>query len=269
MSAASVGLGAAATALGGCAAPAKGNLARKSGRRVIVVGGGWGGATAAKYIRLQDPSIEVVLLEPNRTFVSCPFSNLVLSGVETIDALTLGYDGLRAHGVKIRHEAATAIEPDTKRVRIGEGYLEYDRLIVSPGVDFVWDQVDGRRRPGGDRAPRVEGRPADRRARPAPPGPAGRRCGPHDRARPSPTAARPGPYERACQIAWYLKTKKPQAKLIVLDANNDVISKAALFKAAFRAYPNLDYRPTTGSSASTSARARSSRPSATACATTS
>ena len=99
--AATVGLGAAASGgLAGCAAPVKGNLSPKSGRRVIVVGGGWGGATAAKYIRLQDPSIEVVLLEPNRTFVSCPFSNLVLSGVETLDALTLRYDGLRAHAVE-------------------------------------------------------------------------------------------------------------------------------------------------------------------------
>ena len=142
--AAGIGLGAAAGGvLAGCAAPVKGDLARKSGRRVVVIGGGWGGATAAKYVRLQDPSIEVILLEPNRTFVSCPFSNLVLSGVESMDTLTLGYDGLRAHGVKIRHEAATAVEPETKRVRIGEGYLEYDRLIVAPGVDFMWDQVEG------------------------------------------------------------------------------------------------------------------------------
>ena len=144
----------------GCAAPVKGDLSPKSGRRVIVVGGGWGGATAAKYIRLQDPSIEVVLLEPNRTFVSLPFSNLVLSGVETLDALTLRYDGLRAHSVKIRHEAATALEPDTKRVRIGEGYLEYDRLVVAPGVDFLWSQVDG---VAGQEPPfSTRGRPAPR-----------------------------------------------------------------------------------------------------------
>ena len=220
----------------------KGDLAPKSGRRVVVVGGGWGGATAAKYVRLHDPSIEVILLEPNREFVSCPFSNLVLSGVESIDTLTLGYDGLRAHGVKIRHEAATAIEPDTKRVRVGEGYLEYDRLIVSPGVDFKWEQVEG---VAGQESKVLHAWKA---------GPQTVELAKQLQAMPDggvvlmtvpPAAYRcpPGPYERACQIAWYLKTKKPQAKLIVLDANNDIVSKTALFRAAFRNYPNIDYRP--------------------------
>jgi sulfide dehydrogenase [flavocytochrome c] flavoprotein subunit len=246
VSAAGVGVGLGAGAgglLGGCAAPVKGDLARKSGRRVVVIGGGWGGATAAKYVRLHDPSIEVILLEPNRTFVSCPFSNLVLSGVETMDALTFSYDRLRAHGVKVRHEAATAVEPDTKRVRIGEGYLEYDRLVVSPGVDFMWDQVPGV-------AGQEQGVLHAWKA-----GPQTVELASRLQALPDggvvlltvpPVAYRcpPGPYERACQIAWLLQTKKPRAKLIVLDANNDVVSKTALFKAAFRNYPNLEYRPT-------------------------
>ena len=89
--------------LAGCAASMKGDFAPKSSRRVVVVGGGLGGATAAKYVRLGDPSIEVYLLEPNRQFVSCPFSNLVLSGVRTLDSLTFSYDGLRKHGVKVIH----------------------------------------------------------------------------------------------------------------------------------------------------------------------
>ena len=112
-------------------------------RRVIVIGGGWGGATAAKYVRLTDPSIEVTLLEPNKEFISCPFSNLVLAGVESLKNLTLNYNGLRKHGVRIRHEAAAAIEPDKKRVRVGKDSLEYDRLIVSPGIDFQWEQIEG------------------------------------------------------------------------------------------------------------------------------
>ncbi|MDP9130935.1 MAG: FAD-dependent oxidoreductase [Candidatus Binatota bacterium] len=91
-------------------------------RRVLVIGGGWGGATAAKYIRLTDPSIEVTLLEPNKEFISCPFSNLVVAGVESLKGLTLNYNGLRKHGVKIRHEAAAAIEPDKKRVRVGRDH---------------------------------------------------------------------------------------------------------------------------------------------------
>ena len=213
VTAAGLGLGAAAGGgLAGCATPVKGDLARKSGRRVVVVGGGWGGATAAKYVRLQDPSIEVILLEPNRSFVSCPFSNLVLSGVESMDTITLGYEGLRAHGVKIRHEAATAIEPDTKRVRIGEGYLEYDRLIVAPGVDFMWDQVEG---VAGQESTVLHAWKAGpqtvelaKRLQAVPDGGVVLMTVP-----PAPFRCPPGPYERACQIAWYLKTKKPQAKL--------------------------------------------------------
>ena len=92
-----------------------------------MIGGGWGGATAAKYVRLSDPSIEVTVLEPSKEFISCPFSNLVLAGVENLKNLTMNYNGLRKHGVNIRHEAAAAIEPDKQRVRVGTDYLEYDR----------------------------------------------------------------------------------------------------------------------------------------------
>jgi NADPH-dependent 2,4-dienoyl-CoA reductase/sulfur reductase-like enzyme len=226
--------------LAGCATT-KGDLAPKSARRVVVVGGGWGGATAAKYVRLGDPSIEVVLLEPNRKFVSCPFSNLVLSGVRTIDSMTFGYEGLARHGVKVRHEAATALDPSTRRVRIGEGYLEYDRAIVAPGVDFQLEQVEGLAaaqdsvlhawKAGPQTvqlARQLQSIPDDGVFVLTVP-PVAYRCP-------------PGPYERACQVAWYLKTKKPRAKLIVLDANQNVVSKAALFRAAWKAYPNLDYR---------------------------
>src|SRR5438093_10851828 len=114
----SLGLGLGlAGGLAGCAASMKGDFAPKSGRRVVVIGGGWGGATAARYIRMADPSIDVTMIEPNREFVSCPFSNLVLSGQRTIENLTVSYEGLRGRGVTIVHDTATAIEPDTKRVR--------------------------------------------------------------------------------------------------------------------------------------------------------
>ncbi len=99
--------------LAGCAAPLTADIAPTTRRRVVVIGGGWGGATAAKYVRMGDPSIEVILLEPNREFVSCPFSNLVLSGVRTIGSITFDYSGLRRHGVKVMHREATAIEPET------------------------------------------------------------------------------------------------------------------------------------------------------------
>src|SRR5215475_9146822 len=95
----------------GCA-PKVSDFAQKPGRRVVVIGGGWGGATAAKYVRLADPSIEVVMIEPGKEFVSCPFSNLVLSGVRSIDSISFSYGGLRKHGVQVLHQMATAIEPD-------------------------------------------------------------------------------------------------------------------------------------------------------------
>jgi len=216
--------------------------AETKGRRVVVIGGGWGGATAAKYIRLADSSIEVTLLEPNKEFISCPFSNLVLSGIESIKRLTIGYDGLTKHGVKIRHEAATAIEPDKRRVRVGNDYLEYDRLIVSPGIDFQWDQVEG-----------LEAA-KDKVLHAWKAGPQTVKLAQQLHSIKDggvfvmtvPLAAfrcPPGPYERACQVAWYLKTKKPRSKLIVLDANKDIVSKTGLFKASFKDYPNLEYRP--------------------------
>ena len=225
----------------GCAPALKGDFAPKTGRRVVVIGGGWGGATAAKYVRLADPSVEVVLLEPGRRFVSCPFSNLVLSGVRTIDSLTFGYGGLRKQGVRVLHETATAIEPDARRVRVGEGYLQYDRLIVSPGVEFQTEQVEGLAEAGDQVLHAWKAGPQTvmlaERLRAMPEGgvfvltvpPVAYRCP-------------PGPYERVCQVAWYLKNAKPRAKLIVLDANQNVVSKTALFRAAWQAYPNLEYR---------------------------
>ena len=212
-------------------------------RRVIVIGGGWGGATAAKYIRLTDPSIEVTLLEPNKEFISCPFSNLVVAGVESLKNLTMNYDGLRKHGVKIRHEMAAAIEPDKKRVRVGKDSLEYDRLIVSPGIDFQWEQIDGL------------AQAKDKVLHAWKAGPQTVQLAQQLQSMPDggvvvmtvpPVAYRcpPGPYERASMIAWFLKTKKAKSKIIVLDANKDIVSKTGLFKAVFKDYAaNLDYRP--------------------------
>jgi NADPH-dependent 2,4-dienoyl-CoA reductase/sulfur reductase-like enzyme len=224
----------------GCA-PKAADFAQKPGRRVVVIGGGWGGATAAKYVRLADPSIEVVLLEPNKEFVSCPFSNLVLSGVRTIDSMTFGYGRLRDHGVKVLHEMATAIEPNQKRVRVGGSALPYDRLIVSPGVEFQWEQVEGLAAAQDRVLHAWKAGPQTvelaRQLQSMNDGgvfvltipPAAYRCP-------------PGPYERICQVAWYLKGKKPKSKLIVLDANPNVVSKAALFRAAWANYPNIEYR---------------------------
>ena len=233
-------LGGLALAAAGCA-PKVSDFVDKPGRRVIVIGGGWGGLSAAKYLRLADPSIEVVLLEPNKEFVSCPFSNLVLSGVRTIESLTFNYDGLRAHGVRVLHETATMIEPDRKRVQVGRDSLPYDRVIVSPGVEFQWDQVEGL------------AAAQDRVLHAWKAGPQTVELARQIQAMPDggvfvltipPAAFRcpPGPYERTCQVAWYLKNNRPKSKLIVLDANPNIISKTALFRAAWANYPNIEYR---------------------------
>jgi NADH dehydrogenase FAD-containing subunit len=191
-------------------------------RRVIVIGGGWGGATAAKYIRLTDPAIEVTLLEPNKEFISCPFSNLVLAGVESLKSLTMNYNGLKKYGIRMRHEAAAAIDPDKRRVRVGKDSLEYDRLIVSPGIDFQWELVDGlaqakdtvlhawKAGPQTVQLAKQLQSMADGGAVVMTVPPVAYRCP-------------PGPYERASLIAWYLQTKKPKSKLIVLDANTDIV----------------------------------------------
>ena len=235
------GVGIAVGALGGCAPALRGDFAPKTGKRVVVVGGGWGGATAAKYVRLGDPSIEVILIEPSKQFISCPFSNLVLSGVRTLDSMTFDYGRMRGHGVRMIHELATAIEPAARRVRLGEGWLAYDKLIVSPGVDFQLEQIDGLPQAGDRVLHAWKAGPqtvmlANQLQSMADGGvfvmtvpPVAYRCP-------------PGPYERASQIAWYLKTHKPRSKLIVLDANPNVVSKTALFRKAWEAYPNLEYR---------------------------
>ena len=231
------GLGMALLGTGGVT-----SFAAETKRRVVVIGGGWGGATAAKYIRLSDSSIEVTLLEPNKEFISCPFSNLVLSGVESLQNLTVSYDGLRKRGVRIRHEAASAIEPDKKRVRVGKDFLEYDRLVVSPGIDFQWDQVEGLAQAKDNVLHAWKAGPQTiqlaKQLQSMKDGGVAVMTVP-------PVAYRcpPGPYERASLIAWYLQTKKPKSKLIVLDANKDIVSKTGLFKAVFKDYSNLDYRP--------------------------
>jgi sulfide dehydrogenase [flavocytochrome c] flavoprotein chain len=237
-----VGAGAlAVAALPGCAM-FRGQTDPAASRRVVVIGGGFGGATAAKYVRLADPTIEVVLFEPNRKFVSCPFSNLVLSGVRGIGQLTFGYGGLRDYGVTVRHETVSAIEPDARRVRIGDGVLAYDRLIVAPGVDFQLEQVEGLAAAGDTVLHAWKAGPQTvalaRQLHAMPDGgvfvltvpPVAYRCP-------------PGPYERICQVAWYLKSARPKSKLIVLDANQNIVSKTALFRAAWQAYPNIEYRP--------------------------
>jgi len=225
-----LGASAMAGSLAGCAT-AGGSA---SGAKVVVIGGGFGGATAAKYVRSwSNNTIDVTLVEPNANFISCPLSNLVLGGSRRIEDLTVPYDNLvKRHGVKLVRDIATAIDPQKRTVTLGNGtVLPYDRLILSPGVDFLLDEIPGLKQPGaGDRilhawkaGPQTV---ALRRQLEAM-----RDGGTVAISIPvAPYRCPPGPYERACQIAFYLKQAKPKSKVLILDGNPDVTSKGALFK---------------------------------------
>ncbi|MFA5370729.1 MAG: FAD-dependent oxidoreductase [Sideroxydans sp.] len=227
---------------------ASSELIKKKGLRVVVVGGGFGGATAAKYIRKWgNNKIEVVLIERNPVFISCPMSNTVLGGSRTIEDLTLSYNVLKKkYGIKLIKGEVTAIDPDNQTVMLAKGHIQYDRLIVSPGVDFMYDGIEGLNAKVADasipHAWKAGAQTVKLRkqlvampdggvfAISIPKGPY--RCP-------------PGPYERACQVAYYLKNNKPKSKVLILDANPDITSKKGLFMAAWNElYPGMvEYRP--------------------------
>jgi sulfite dehydrogenase len=220
---------AGAVSLAGCAS------ATPSKARVVVVGGGFGGATAAKYIRLWDPSIDVVLVERDASFVSCPISNLVLAGYSSMQEITRGYDGLRRHGVQVVRDEVTAIDPAKKVVRLARGSdIAYERLVVSPGIDFAFGDV------AGYEAAMQEGSVLHAWKAGAQTVALRRQLeqmrdgGVYILSVPlAPYRCPPGPYERASVIAAYFKQAKPRSKVLVLDANPDVTSKAGLFKRAW------------------------------------
>ena len=234
--------GAGIGALAGCA----GSGGPVAGR-VVVIGAGYAGATAAKYVRLWSPDIEVTLVERNREFISCPLSNLVLGGSKTLADITVGYDGLAKHGVNMVRDDAVAIDPVKREVRLASGAaLGYDRLIIAPGIDFMYDSIPGLN--NADAQSKVlhawkagEQTVALRRQLEAM-----RDGGVYALQIPkAPFRCPPGPYERACQVAHYFKTAKPKSKVLILDANEDVVSKKGLFMAAWNGpYKGIvEYRP--------------------------
>jgi len=214
--------------------------------RVVVIGAGFGGATAAKYIRLWDPGIAVTVVEREAGFISCPMSNLVLGGSRSMDELSRGYDGLRAHGVQLVADQASGVDTAKRVVRLARGgELAYDRLIVSPGIDFMFDQVEGFETAmnAGTVLHAWKAGPQTVALRKQLEGM--RDGGVYVLSVPlAPYRCPPGPYERASQVASYFKKAKPRSKVLVLDANPDVTSKGPLFKKAWAdLYPGmLEYR---------------------------
>lgn len=207
----------------------------KTGRgSVVVVGGGYGGATAAKYIRLwSNNSVDVTLIEPNANFISCPLSNLVLGGSKQLDDLTISYDSLqKRHGVKVVRDTVKSIDTSKKTVTTSSGQsFRYDKLVLSPGIDFMWETL-----------PSLNNEKAQSQTLHA------WKAGPQTvalrnqlTAMPdggtfviaipmAPYRCPPGPYERACQVAHYFSKSKPRSKVLILDSNDDVTSKGPLFK---------------------------------------
>ena len=229
----------------GCATP--GGVPAKA--KVVVVGGGYGGATAAKYVRLlSDYTMDVVLIEPNAAFVSCPISNLVLGGSKTLNDITTPYTSLGSkHGVALVRDMVTAIDASKKTVLLAGGAtIAYDKLILSPGIDLLWNSVEGLQ------AANVSGKilqawkagaetVALRKQLEAMPD-----GGVYALTIPeAPYRCPPGPYERASQVASYFKAAKPRSKVLILDANPDVTSKGPLFKKfwADNYKDIIEYRP--------------------------
>lgn len=216
--------------------------------KVVVIGGGYAGATFAKYLSMwSQGNIDITVVEPNSQFVSCPLSNLVLGGSKNINDLSFGYDLLKQnHPMSWIKDHVTAIDPVNRKVSLTQGELSYDRLVIAPGIDFIYEQL-----------PQLQSAEAQEQV------PHAWKAGAQTvnlrkqlEAMPdggiftisipkAPYRCPPGPYERVCQVAYYLKNNKPKSKIVVLDANAEIVSKKGLFtKVWAEMYPGMiDYRP--------------------------
>ncbi len=237
--------GSVLASLGGCTQA----LIQSSGNkpRVVIIGGGYAGAAVAKYLRnWSNAGVEAVVIEPNPYFISCPLSNLVLGGSKQLDDLSFSYGALkRNHGIQWITDTVISVDPGTKKIKTARGELSYDKLVIAPGIDFIYDEL-----------PMLQSDEAQQQI------PHAWKAGPqtvnlHQQLSAMPTGGvfaitipkapyrcPPGPYERVCQAAFYLKQHNPTAKIIVLDANPDIVSKKDLFiKVWSEMYPGMvDYR---------------------------
>ncbi len=235
------------TAVALSALPLSGRATHAKKAQVVVVGGGFGGASAAKYVKRFDSSVNVILIEPAKQFVTCPFSNTVIGGLNTIEYVTHDFGALKGYGVDVVHDLATQIDPEKKTVSLaGGGSVAYDRLIVSPGIDFRWGAIDGATEDITEKIPhawkagpqtlllraQLEAMPDGGTFIISPP--------------PNPFRCPPGPGERISLVANYFKTAKPKSKIIALDPKRK-FSKQGLFKegwaqlyAGMIEYHNID-----------------------------
>jgi sulfite dehydrogenase len=221
----------AMAALYGCAGGGK------ASGHVVVVGGGYGGATVAKYLRMwSEGGIQVTLIERNPTFISCPISNLVIGGQKTLEDITVSYDGLKSKwGVRVVQDDVVAVDAAKKTVTLkAGGSLSYDRLVLSPGVDFMWDEIPGLKSAEAQSKVLHAWKAGAQTVALRKQLEAMKDGGTYAIAIPkAPYRCPPGPYERACLVANYFKEQKPKSKVVILDANEDVVSKKPLFTKAW------------------------------------
>ena len=202
--------------------------------RVVIVGGGFGGATCAKYLLRFDSSLQITLVEPSEKYMTCPFSNMVIADVQALDSISHGYSAQQQRGVEVIHAKVQAVDATVKMVALDNGeVIRYDKLVLSPGIDFKWDAVEGMSAsdaeliPHAWRAGRQTSILRDQLKSMddggvvvvAPPE--------------NPYRCPPGPYERVSLIAHYLKLHKPKSKVLVLDAK-DTFSKQSLFQQGWK-----------------------------------
>lgn len=236
-----LGASGAATALGlgaGCETVPK---SAKAAPRVVVVGGGFGGATCAKYLRIYDPALNVTMIEQNANFVTCPGSNWVLGGMRAMQDITHSYDALRSkHGVNVVHDRVTSIDAAKRTVGLASGKtVEYDRLVVSPGIDFRWNAIEGYDEAASELMPHAWKAGAQtvllqKQLHAMRDGGTFIICPP-----PMPFRCPPGPPERVSMVAHYFKAHKPRSKILILDAKEE-FSKQGLFMDAWEElYPGM------------------------------
>jgi len=209
-------------------------LRAQSAARIVVVGGGFGGAACARALRRADATLQVVLIEPNKTFISCPLSNAVIAGLRKMEAQQFGYDKLTAEGIGVVAQAATAIDTQKRSVTTADGTaFGYDRLVLSPGIDFHLESLPGYDAAAAEKMPHAWKAGAQtlllrRQLEAMADG------GTVAIAIPAnPSRCPPAPYERASLIAHYLKTNKPRSKVLILDAK-DSFSQQRLFETAWK-----------------------------------
>ncbi len=240
---------AAGAATGTLAACATTPTAQKPVGRVIVIGAGYGGAAAAKYIRMWSGGrIEVLLIDRNTQFVSCPMSNLVLGGSKKIEDITVSFAGLRDYGVHVIRDEVADIDAAKKVVKLTRIQdLPYDRLVLSPGVDFMYDQIPGLNNADAQKQILHAWKAGPETVALRKQLESMRDGGVYVLSIPkAPYRCPPGPYERACQVASYFKHAKPKSKVLILDANPDIVSKKGLFLKAWGAHYKgmIDYHHT-------------------------